>query len=194
MRSYPSFLPHFIVSLQEAIERILRMKKFFLLLLNTINICFQIAVAIVLVLMALLMFVEVIRRYIWNLQFAWSEELIRYMALWIAFLGGAVAYHNKALVCFDLLSNKIVGRKKLILELASNTVILAFLLLIFFLGIKNVMSPSTNRQISVGQKVSKAYPYASIPDGTGMMTIFSINNYFEIIGRYRNYCAEKGKV
>ena len=67
------------------------MKKIYFSVMDTIGKAIKFAVAAVLVLMALLMFVEVLRRYFWNQQFAWSEELIRYMAMWVAFLGGAVA-------------------------------------------------------------------------------------------------------
>lgn len=161
------------------------MKKIYFSVMDTIGKAIKFAVAAVLVLMALLMFVEVLRRYFWNQQFAWSEELIRYMAMWVAFLGGAVAYKEKSLVCFDLLSGKLVKKKKLLLSLFSNTLILAFLVFVCYLGFKNISSPSTYMQTSVGMKVSMAFPYAAIPVGTAFMTVFCLNNYVQIIDEYR---------
>ena len=107
------------------------------------------------------------------------------MAMWVAFLGGAVAYKEKSLVCFDLLSGKLVKKKKLLLSLFSNTLILAFLVFVCYLGFKNISSPSTYMQTSVGMKVSMAFPYAAIPVGTAFMAVFCLNNYVQIIDEYR---------
>lgn len=161
------------------------MKKIYFSVMEKIGKAIKFAVAAVLVLMALLMFIEVLRRYFWNQQFAWSEELIRYMAMWVAFLGGAVAYKEKSLVCFDLLSGKLAKKKKVLLSLLSNTIVLVFLSFICYLGFKNISSPSTYMQISVGMKVSMAFPYAAIPVGTAFMVIFSLNNYIEIFDKHR---------
>lgn len=160
------------------------MRKKYLSMMNMISQCIQYVIAATLIFMVALMFVEVVRRYLFGHQFAWSEELIRYLAVWVAFLGGAAAYKEKQLVCFDLLSSKFQGKNKMLLELFSNTVVLVFLTFIFYLSLKNVMSPSIFMQKSVGMKVTMAFPYAAIPVGTGLMVIFTLNNYMDIIGKY----------
>lgn len=155
----------------------------------------QYLVSIILIFMALLMFAEVVRRYFFGMQYAWSEELIRFLAMWIAFLGGAAAYREKSLVCFDLISGKMKGKVKFALEMLCNTFVLIFLILIFYLGIQNVFSPSTYKQVAIGLKVSMSFPYAAIPVGTGLMILFTLNNYFDIIGRrLKKESIEKGDV
>lgn len=160
------------------------MKKMYASTMNFISRLIQYTVAAILLFMALLMFIEVLRRYFFSNQFAWSEELIRYLAVWVAFLGGAAAFKEKSLVCFDLVSGRFKGVVKLVIELLSNTVVVVFMGFIFYLGMKTVTSPSTYKQISVGMKVSMAFPYAAIPAGSSLMALFGVNNYFNIIEEY----------
>lgn len=46
--------------------------------------------------MALLVAVQVFFRYILNQSLFWSEELARYMLVWLTFLGASAAYHRHA--------------------------------------------------------------------------------------------------
>jgi TRAP-type C4-dicarboxylate transport system permease small subunit len=134
------------------------MKKYYFTAMALIRKTIQFAVAVVLSFMVLLMFVEVLRRYWFGQQFLWSEELIRYLAVWVAFFGGAAAYGEKSLVCFDLLSGKLKGTSKLVIDLCSNTIVLLFLLFVFHLSLKTVSAPSMVNQIGIGLKVSMASP------------------------------------
>lgn len=164
------------------------MKKIYFSCIDWVCKIIQYLVSVILVFMALLMFAEVVRRYLFGLQFGWSEELIRYLAVWVAFLGGAAAYHEKSLVCFDMIRKKLEGKAGIAAALLSNIIILAFLVLICYLGIKNILSPSVYRQSGVGLKVSMAIPYAAIPAGTGLMALFTLNNCFHLIGE----CVKEG--
>ena len=107
------------------------MKKF--AVFELISKIIQYMITAILIFMVLLMFTEVLRRYIWSVQFIWSEEFIRFLAVWVAFLGGAAAYHEKALVCFDLISGKLHGKGKLILDLITNTIMLVLFIFILYL-------------------------------------------------------------
>ncbi len=49
-------------------------------------------VAVVMVFVVLLTFVEVIRRYFFHQNWVWSEVLAHYLIVWCTFLGGAAAY------------------------------------------------------------------------------------------------------
>jgi TRAP-type C4-dicarboxylate transport system permease small subunit len=45
-------------------------------------------------LMTLVVVVQVIARYVLNHSLFWSEELARYLLVWLTFLGASVAYHR----------------------------------------------------------------------------------------------------
>ena len=83
-------------------------------------------VAILMIIMVLLTFVEVIRRYFLGANWIWSEVLVRYMIVWCTFLGGAAAYRVGQLTKFDLLLNKFNDTIKLILGILCDVIILLF--------------------------------------------------------------------
>ncbi len=57
--------------------------------------------------MALLVAVQVFCRYILNQSLFWSEELARYMLVWLTFLGASAAYYKGAHPGVDVLYNRL---------------------------------------------------------------------------------------
>ena len=142
--------------------------------------------AVMLGVMLVVALLEVFRRYIFGQSFPWSEELIRYLIIWVSFLGGAVAYKDSNLVFFDMIVGHVKGRAKLILLLVTNTVSLAFITYIFSYAIKVVSKPSIIMQKSIGLQISMVYPYLAIPVGLGLMILFGIYHYRTILQGYRD--------
>ena len=81
-------------------------------------------VAIAMMFMVILTFVEVIRRYFFHQNWVWSEILVRYLIVWCTFLGGAAAYRVGALTNFDLVTQKLGKKTQLVLELVCTVIIL----------------------------------------------------------------------
>ena len=63
-----------------------------------------------------IVFANVIARYFFQTAFAWSEELARYVVVWVTFFGisSCARYHTH--VGVDLLSNFLKGRAKLVYQ------------------------------------------------------------------------------
>ena len=57
--------------------------------------------------MALLVAVQVFCRYMLNQSLFWSEELARYMLVWLTFLGASAAYYKGAHPGVDILYNRM---------------------------------------------------------------------------------------
>ena len=60
--------------------------------------------------MTFLIFAQVLCRYIFDNSLTWSEELGRYIFIWITFLGLPAALEAKAHVALDLLLKKLKGK------------------------------------------------------------------------------------
>ncbi len=127
----------------------------------------------------------VFTRYFLGKSFAWSEELIRYLIIWVSFLGAAVAYKEEGLVFFDMIVNAVRGKKRRNLLLFNNTVTLVFMGCIFVNSIQTIMMPSVAKQISIGLQISMAIPFLAVPLGLGLMIIFGINHYRVILDKYK---------
>ena len=69
--------------------------------------------------MALLVVVQVFCRYILNSSLFWSEELARYMLVWLSFIGATVAYYHHLHPGVDIITSRLSpGRQRLALRIA----------------------------------------------------------------------------
>jgi len=84
------------------------MIKFFQNLSNRVNRRVEMVLFAMGFTMTLIVVVQVFARYVLNHSLFWSEELARYLLVWLTFLGASVAYHKGVHpgvdVCFTRLS------------------------------------------------------------------------------------------
>ncbi len=75
---------------------------------------------------------QVFCRYVLNHSLFWSEELARYLLVWLTFLGATVAYHRRVHPSVDMLQARMGPRA------ARAMTIGAYLAALFFFGVLTV--------------------------------------------------------
>ena len=60
-------------------------------------------------LMLVIIFMQIISRYIFGYTFEWSEELARFLFVWVVFIGSALIIGDKGHMAVTLLSGKLNG-------------------------------------------------------------------------------------
>jgi len=70
---------------------------------RTVNTIVERIVFILGITMAMVVAAQVFSRYVLNHSLFWSEELARYLLIWLTFLGASAAYHRKAHPGIDVL-------------------------------------------------------------------------------------------
>ena len=75
----------------------------------------------------------VFSRYLFNYVASWSEEVPRYLLVWIGFLGAALAVRQNEHIGFDYIFNKLppTGQKILALLLNLGIVIIGLIMLVY---------------------------------------------------------------
>lgn len=68
---------------------------------------FRVLLAALMALMVACVTWQVVSRYVLGDPSSWTEELARYLLIWIGLLGGAYAYHVKMHLGLDLLSQRL---------------------------------------------------------------------------------------
>lgn len=111
----------------------------------------------------LLIFVQVILRYIFNNSLSWSEELARYIFIWQIWLGTSVSMKENEHICLDMLNNKLKGKAKVILALVANLLMLAFCVFLVKYGWELVMSMMRRGNKSVALRIPMWIVYSSLP-------------------------------
>jgi TRAP-type C4-dicarboxylate transport system permease small subunit len=135
--------------------------------------------------MTIVTVLEVARRYIFGLSYPWAEELVRFLLIWVTFVGGAAAFRTGNLVILDTVLTFLSDRRRNVLKLVTNTVVLAFLIFLLRNASKYAFSPVIIKQISPGLGLPMTVPYISIPLGFALMILFALEIYGITIMRLR---------
>lgn len=141
------------------------MKRFFEYLDRMVEIITMVFLSI----MVIVVFLQVIYRFVLHNPLQWSEELGRFLFVWISFLGAAIALQRGEHLGIDVflrLFPKKIGKALVII---SYLVILAFLVLISYKGL-NVLN-IIKRQRSASLRLPMTWPYAGVFVGLVLMTV-----------------------
>lgn len=127
-------------------------------------------------LMCIVIFLQVIFRYIIKYSLPWSEELARYLFVWLALMGAAVGVGKNAHFGIDILVKKLSYRLQKYFNLIGSLFILLFLLVVFYHG--SVLTINNWAQLSPAMRIPMSFPYAAVPVSTVLMSVYIIKNIY----------------
>ena len=90
--------------------------------------------------MAVLVFVNVIARYVFGNSLAVSDEMSTYLFVLMSFMGTAVAARRKAHLGLSIVTDHVSPRARLIISMVMYAISALFCLLIVIFGIQMVIS------------------------------------------------------
>ena len=79
-----------------------------------------------LIITVLLIFYQVIMRYVFNNSSYWTEELARYIFMWQIWLGTSIGFRDNKHIKIELLTGKLKGKVKLLFFILSNLLLMVF--------------------------------------------------------------------
>lgn len=135
------------------------------------------AIAVLLGFLIVSLFAQVISRYLFNFPIMWTDEIGRYVFIWIVYLGSAAAFKNKAHLIVDVFTQKMSHKLQFCLNLFFYIVITLFLFLVFVYGLQYAMNNMGNPAYSTSV-VSLGAAYASVPVGALLMIINIMRTIF----------------
>ena len=139
---------------------------------DIINRIAEIAIVIIISLMAVAVFAEVIFRYVIPLPLFWTEEFARYCLVWSSLLGAGVALKRGEHIAVTFFTNKFPKRIQINSFLLVQIFIVVFLGVIFWGGICLVMI--TYHQLSPAMRIPMSWPYMAVPIGSLIMLFHEI--------------------
>lgn len=129
--------------------------------------------------MTVMIILQVIFRYVIQHSLSFSEELARYMFIWSAFVGSALALKNRSHVSIEIIVANLPRVLKKRALAVSNALSFVFYAAMFVFG--TVMSFENAAQTSPAMGLSMAYVYLSVPvAGFILMANVVVNAYDEI--------------
>jgi TRAP-type C4-dicarboxylate transport system permease small subunit len=131
--------------------------------------------------MATLVFMNVVSRYIFNHSIIWAEEVSQYLMVWVAFLGAGLALRQGRHVAIEILQDRLPSTARRM------TRHLVALLLIVFMGILVVLGFQFARfawdQETPVLNIPLGIPYLAVPIGALLLVIHFFFLYQAYIDR-----------
>lgn len=125
---------------------------------------------------------QVVSRYLLGEASSFSEEIARYLLIWIGLLGSSYAYRKKMHLAFDLVTNKVTGRIKFWMELVIHACIIFFSVVVLIIGGWYLVQLTWElNQLSASLQISLSYVYFALPLSGLLMVLYAIYFIRQII-------------
>jgi TRAP-type C4-dicarboxylate transport system permease small subunit len=111
--------------------------------------------------MAGVVLLQVIFRYVFNNSLFWSEELARYLLVWLTFLGASCAYYRRVHPGIDLLTCRLNQKTRKAIEITVHAVSLCLFLVMIYYG--TLFAYFVRLQISPALSIPKWIIFVVIP-------------------------------
>ena len=146
---------------------------------NIINRTTEVILVVILGAMAIVVFLQVIFRYVLNFPLFWTEEFARYCLVWASLLGSAVAVKRGQHIAVTIIVERFPPPLQHMLKITALISVAVILTIILWGGIQLVAI--TRAQISPALRVSMSVPYLAVPIGAALMLLHTIGYIFETI-------------
>jgi C4-dicarboxylate transporter DctQ subunit len=120
---------------------------------------------------SLLLFVNVVMRYVFLLPIYWAEEFVRYLMVWLIFIGASQVTQWGGHVAVDIVPRVLSKRGNAILAFAVNLICILFCIVLAYLSLKQMLRVKGAGQVSPALEIPMWIAYLSIPAGTTLMLI-----------------------
>ncbi len=121
-------------------------------------------------------FSQVVTRF-FEYPLYWSEEMARYMAIWLTFLGASYALRRKGLAFVEALLAYLSLRQKQLLAIGISCFIIAFCVFLCVYG--NSLMLRAMRQTSPAMFIPMGYVYACAPVSGLIMICFALEQLMD---------------
>jgi len=117
-------------------------------------------------------FYQVVGRYLLNAPPSWSEELARFLQVWIALLASALCIQQGMHLGVDYLLYAVPPRGRAVLEVLVHLLVSGFLLLLLVEGVKILEVAAVQSSPAMG--INMWYAYLAVPVGAALMLLESV--------------------
>ena len=142
--------------------------------MGTLDKALRLALAILMTAMVGSVVWQVLSRYLFVVPAAWTEELARFLLIWIGMLGASYAYRQGSHLGIDLLANKLAEAGKQRLHSIVHIVCLLFAASVLVVGGGSLVSMTWElKQYSAAIGLPIAYVYSVIPASGVLISVFA---------------------
>ncbi|WOX07063.1 TRAP transporter small permease [Microbulbifer pacificus] len=134
---------------------------------------------------------QILTRFLPMQPSSYTEELARYLLVWIGILGGAYAFRKKSHLGIDLLTNALHGAARKTVQIFVVLVCFAFAAsAMVYGGSKLMLLTFELEQYSAALNIPMGYVYSVLPLSGLLICLFSIDQLIELVSAKQELPAE----
>lgn len=141
----------------------------------------EVLAAIIVLVMAIVTFINIVGRFIFKHSFSWADDLTMMLFLWTTMLGAAIAFKYGKHFNMGLLGEHGGKKRHITLAVVSLVANVLFSAGVFYLGILMVQNQLTYEGIIPTLHISQAWQGIAIPFGAFFMIIRSVEGFLNTL-------------
>jgi C4-dicarboxylate transporter DctQ subunit len=135
----------------------------------------------------LLVFAQVVARYVFNTGITWAPELVEHFFLWTVMIGASYGFKHGVHLGVDVLMKKLPDGARRVMALVAVLISLGFTGSMFYLSIFYVLDSYKMEIITVDLEIPQWIPHLALPIGFLMISIRLLQVFWWIyIGKMIN--------
>lgn len=119
--------------------------------------------------MTAIVFLQVVYRYVLAEPLYWSEELARYLFVWLSILGAALGLRKRGHFGLDFFHRMLPQKGRRLLHLLIHLLMGSVILVVLIQGVTLVQATVLQKSPAMG--ISMGWAYACLPVGAALMTV-----------------------
>lgn len=140
-----------------------------------------------------IIFFQVIMRFVFNNSLSWSEELGKFIFVWISWLGISIGHREKEHIKITMLVDRVPYKARKILEATSELVLIVICGITLYYAV--IMMFIQKNVPYAGIKISTSWGYLSLVIGCGLLIFRAIVYFFDAVKEINSkQVIEKGGV
>jgi len=136
--------------------------------------------------LVVVVFLQVVSRYIFHNPLIWSEEVARFLLFWVALMGASLSVKTKRHFTIEFFTPEKIQNKTLkrIFQIIPNFCIVLFGLLMIIVGFKYCLMGRL--RVGPSSNIKMLYIYLAIPIAGITMVIYSLYHIVHIVKTWKS--------
>ena len=141
--------------------------------------------------MTILLFLQVLFRFVLNLPLAWVEEISLYSMVWLCYFGCSLAIKKREHLKMEIITNFLRPKAKKVLDLISLVLFFAFAVFVLYHVTLLTADILQRGQVTAVLEIPKWIPYAGVPVAFLLMLIRMIQDFVRTISEMKELGQEE---
>lgn len=137
--------------------------------------------------MSIVIFVQVVMRYVFQSSLTWSEELARYMFVWLVYFSVSYTARREKHIRIDAAINLYPKNARPYIEILSEVIVLGFSIFIAVTGVTVFNKIAWSGQMSPAMRIPMQFVYAAPMIGMALTAIRQIQCIVRRVKALKNH-------